>query len=103
MVADVFFVSNWPQRLWALRRRRRGAGHGVSRGRVGGRGAGHSGGRRSYWYGPGPLWTAAHHRIPMLIMMHDNRLSDTELTDIHAYLASRPAPPSLKDIPPFNQ
>jgi hypothetical protein len=39
----------------------------------------------------------------MLIMMHDNRLSDTELTDIHAYLASRPAPPSLKDIPPFNQ
>jgi len=24
-------------------------------------------------YGPGALWTAAHHRIPMLIMMHINR------------------------------
>jgi mono/diheme cytochrome c family protein len=28
-------------------------------------------------------------------------VSDAELTDIHAYLASRPAPP--KDIPLLNQ
>jgi ubiquinol-cytochrome c reductase cytochrome c subunit len=30
-------------------------------------------------------------------------ISDAELTDIHAYLASRPAPPPLKDIPLLNQ
>ena len=30
-------------------------------------------------------------------------VSDVELTDIHAYLSSRPAPPPLKDIPLLNQ
>ena len=30
-------------------------------------------------------------------------LSDAELTDIHAYLSSRRAPPPLKDIPLLNQ
>ena len=30
-------------------------------------------------------------------------VSDAELTDIHAYLASRPAPPPLKDVPLLNQ
>jgi ubiquinol-cytochrome c reductase cytochrome c subunit len=30
-------------------------------------------------------------------------VSDADLTDIHAYLASRPAPPPLKDIPLLNQ
>ena len=30
-------------------------------------------------------------------------VSDQELTDIRAYLASRPAPPPLKDIPLLNQ
>jgi len=30
-------------------------------------------------------------------------VSDQELADIHAYLASRPAPPPLKDIPLLNQ
>ena len=30
-------------------------------------------------------------------------LSDADLTDIHAYLSSRPAPPALKDIPLLNQ
>ena len=30
-------------------------------------------------------------------------ISDADLTDIHAYLASRPAPPPLKDIPLLNQ
>ena len=30
-------------------------------------------------------------------------VSDADLTDIHAYLSSRPAPPPLKDIPLLNQ
>jgi ubiquinol-cytochrome c reductase cytochrome c subunit len=30
-------------------------------------------------------------------------VSDAELTDIHAYLSSRPAPKPLKDIPLLNQ
>jgi len=30
-------------------------------------------------------------------------VSDAELADVHAYLASRPAPPPLKDIPLLNQ
>ena len=30
-------------------------------------------------------------------------ISDAELADIRAYLASRPAPPPLKDIPLLNQ
>jgi mono/diheme cytochrome c family protein len=30
-------------------------------------------------------------------------ISDAELTDIHAFLASVPAPPPLKDIPLLNQ
>ncbi len=30
-------------------------------------------------------------------------VSDADLTDIHAYLSSRPAPPALKDVPLLNQ
>ena len=30
-------------------------------------------------------------------------VSDADLTDVHAYLSSRPAPPALKDIPLLNQ
>jgi len=30
-------------------------------------------------------------------------ISDADLTDIHAYLASIPDPPAVKDIPLLNQ
>ncbi|HLH25818.1 MAG TPA: thiamine pyrophosphate-binding protein [Chloroflexota bacterium] len=30
-------------------------------------------------YGPGALWTAAHHRIPILIIMHNNRAYHQEM------------------------
>jgi hypothetical protein len=30
-------------------------------------------------------------------------VTDAELTDIHAFLASVPAPPAVKDIPLLNQ
>jgi mono/diheme cytochrome c family protein len=32
-----------------------------------------------------------------------NQVTDAELTDIHAYLASIPPPPAVKDIPLLNQ
>jgi thiamine pyrophosphate-dependent acetolactate synthase large subunit-like protein len=30
-------------------------------------------------YGPGVLWTAAHHKIPILIVMHNNRAYHQEV------------------------
>ena len=30
-------------------------------------------------YAPGALWTAAHHRIPMLLVMHNNRAYHMEV------------------------
>ena len=30
-------------------------------------------------YAPGPLWTAAHHRIPLLLVMHNNRAYHQEV------------------------
>jgi thiamine pyrophosphate-dependent acetolactate synthase large subunit-like protein len=30
-------------------------------------------------YAPGALWTAAHHRIPMLLVMHNNRAYHQEV------------------------
>src|ERR1700730_2805804 len=34
-------------------------------------------------YAPGVLWTAAHHRIPMLFVMHNNRAYHQEVMHIH--------------------
>ena len=33
-------------------------------------------------YAPGALWTAAHHRIPMLLVMHNNRAYHQEIMHI---------------------
>lgn len=33
-------------------------------------------------YQPGALWTAAHHRIPMLTVMHNNRAYNTEVMEV---------------------
>ena len=33
-------------------------------------------------YAPGPLWTAAHHRIPVLLVMHNNRAYHQEVMHI---------------------
>ena len=32
-----------------------------------------------FMYSPGALWTAAHHRVPMLMVMHNNRAYNQEL------------------------
>ena len=82
------FVSQWPHRLWNFDEHYRylgvGAGGGVGYGlpaAVGAALANKTLGRFSvniqcdgdFMYANGALWTAAHHRIPLLTVMHNNR------------------------------
>jgi thiamine pyrophosphate-dependent acetolactate synthase large subunit-like protein len=82
------FISNWPHRLWPFTRTYQylgyGAGGGVGYGlpaAVGAALANKALGRFSvniqcdgdFMYANGALWTAAHHRIPLLTVMHNNR------------------------------
>jgi thiamine pyrophosphate-dependent acetolactate synthase large subunit-like protein len=82
------FVSSWPHRLWDIDEHYRylgiGAGGGVGYGlpaAVGAALANKELGRFSvniqcdgdFMYANGALWTAAHHRIPLLTVMHNNR------------------------------
>ena len=86
--ASEAFISNWPHRLWNFDRHYRylgyGAGGGVGYGlpaAVGAALANKALGRFSvniqcdgdFMYANGALWTAAHHRIPLLTVMHNNR------------------------------
>jgi len=87
-VSDTNFASSWPQRLWDMDRPYRfigaSGGYGVgyaAPAAVGAALANRKRGRLSVsiqndgdlMYGPGVLWTAAHHRIPLLSVMHNNR------------------------------
>ena len=97
LVSDSFWVSNWPQRLWDMNK------HYHYIGGAGGEGVGYLAGatvgaalaNKKYnrlsvsiqsdgdlMYGPGALWTAAHHRIPMLILMHNNRAYHQEIMQL---------------------
>ena len=82
------FQSYWPTRLWAMDRHYRHiggpGGYGVGYGApaaVGAALANKALGRFTVniqsdgdlMYAPGVLWTAAHHRIPLLSVMHNNR------------------------------
>jgi len=86
--ASEAFVSNWPHRLWDFDEHYRylgiGAGGGVGYGlpaAVGAALANKALGRFSvniqcdgdFMYANGALWTAAHHQIPLLSVMHNNR------------------------------
>jgi thiamine pyrophosphate-dependent acetolactate synthase large subunit-like protein len=86
--ASPMFVSNWPHRLWRIDRHYQylgvSAGGGVGYGlpaAVGAALANKKLGRFSvniqcdgdFMYANGALWTAAHHRIPLLTVMHNNR------------------------------
>ena len=82
------FIGNWPSRLWKMDkfhhhiggRGGEGMGYGLSAA-VGAALANRTHGRLSiniqtdgdFNYAPGVLWTAAHHRIPLLTIMHNNR------------------------------
>lgn len=90
-------VSNWPQRLWPVNRPYRyvrgggAAAIGASIGIATGIALAHRDQGRitvniqtdgDLLYAPGALWTAAHHRIPLLSVMHNNRAYHQETMHI---------------------
>jgi acetolactate synthase-1/2/3 large subunit len=96
-VSDGFFVSRWPLRLWSFDKHYQfigGAGaYGVGYGApaaVGAALANRKYGRLSVniqndgdlMFAPGVLWTAAHHRIPILNIMHNNRAYHQEVMEV---------------------
>jgi thiamine pyrophosphate-dependent acetolactate synthase large subunit-like protein len=91
------FVSNWPMRLWNFDKPYRhtgsagGAGVGyVAPAAMGVALANKKHGRLTVniqtdgdlMYAPGVLWTAAHHRIPLLNVMHNNRAYHQEQMEV---------------------
>jgi acetolactate synthase-1/2/3 large subunit len=88
LVSDASFVSNWPLRLWNVDKPYRfsgaSGGYGVGYGAPASAGAALA--NRKYGrlsvsiqndgdllYAPGVLWTAAHHHLPLLSVVHNNR------------------------------
>jgi thiamine pyrophosphate-dependent acetolactate synthase large subunit-like protein len=94
LVSDLTFVSWWPLRMWDFDKHYQyigghgayGIGYGAPAA-VGAALANKKHGRLTVNiqcdgdlnYAPGVLWTAAHHRIPMLNIMHNNRAYHQEL------------------------
>jgi len=97
LVSDVPFVSRWPLRLWGFDKHYQylggsggaGVGYGAPAA-VGAALANRKRGRLSVsiqndgdlMYAPAVLWTAAHHRIPLLSVMHNNRAYHQELMHV---------------------
>jgi acetolactate synthase-1/2/3 large subunit len=94
LVSHVNFVSNWPRRLWNFDKHYQfiggsgGAGEGYNLpASVGAALANKKHGRFSVsiqndgdlMYSNGVLWTAAHHKIPLLSVMHNNRAYHQEV------------------------
>jgi acetolactate synthase I/II/III large subunit len=94
LVSATTFVSRWPQRLWDFDKHYQylgnAGGYGVGYGApaaVGAALANRKYGRLTVniqndgdlMYAPGVLWTAAHHGIPMLNIMHNNRAYHQEV------------------------
>ena len=94
LVSESYFMSSWPMRLWTFDKHYQyigghgayGIGYGAPAA-VGAALANKKYGRISVNfqcdgdlnYAPGVLWTAAHHRIPLLSIMHNNRAYHQEL------------------------
>jgi acetolactate synthase-1/2/3 large subunit len=97
LVSDTFWVSNWPLKLWDFTK------HYQFIGGAGGEGVGYLApaalgaalankkyGRLSVsiqsdgdlMMANGVLWTAAHHRIPLLTVMHNNRAYHQEIMQL---------------------
>jgi acetolactate synthase I/II/III large subunit len=102
LVSDVTFISNWPLRMWDFTKHYQfigwsgayGIGYGAPAA-VGAALANRKHGRLSVNiqcdgdlnYAPAVLWTAAHHKIPLLTIMHNNRAYHQErmyVTDMAA-------------------
>jgi thiamine pyrophosphate-dependent acetolactate synthase large subunit-like protein len=94
LVSPVDFVSRWPLRLWSFDKHHQflggsgGAGVGYGAPAAVGAALAHKAQGRlavsiqadgDLMYAPGVLWTAAHHRIPLLSVMHNNRAYHQEL------------------------
>ncbi|HLY15753.1 MAG TPA: thiamine pyrophosphate-dependent enzyme [Bryobacteraceae bacterium] len=91
------FVSNWPFRLWKFDKPYHhigssggaGIGYGAPAA-VGAALANRKHGRLTVniqsdgdlMYAPGVLWTAAHHRVPLLTVMHNNRAYHQEVMQV---------------------
>jgi thiamine pyrophosphate-dependent acetolactate synthase large subunit-like protein len=97
LVSSTGFVSRWPQRLWAFEKHYQyiGAqgGYGIgynAPAAVGAALANRKHGRLTVsiqcdgdlMYGSGILWTAAHHQIPLLTVMHNNRAYHQEVMQV---------------------
>jgi len=97
LVSSTTFVNRWPQRLWSFDKHYQyiggqggaGIGYGAPAA-VGAALANRKYGRLSVniqcdgdlMYAPGVLWTAAHHRIPLLSVMHNNRAYHQEVMQV---------------------
>jgi thiamine pyrophosphate-dependent acetolactate synthase large subunit-like protein len=96
-VSDPFWVSNWPLKLWDFTKHYQfiggAGGEGVgylAPATVGAALANRKHGRVSVsiqsdgdlMYANGVLWTAAHHRIPLLMVMHNNRAYHQEIMQL---------------------
>jgi thiamine pyrophosphate-dependent acetolactate synthase large subunit-like protein len=97
LVSTIQFVSRWPMKLWNFDKYYQfiggSGGYGVGYGApsaVGAALANKKHGRISIniqcdgdlMYAPGVLWTAAHHRIPLLTVMHNNRAYHQEVMQV---------------------
>jgi acetolactate synthase I/II/III large subunit len=97
LVSEVGFFSSWPLRLWTFDKHYQfigaagGAGEGYNApASVGAALANRKHGRLSVniqcdgdlMYAPGVLWTAAHHHIPLLSVMHNNRAYHQEVMHV---------------------
>jgi thiamine pyrophosphate-dependent acetolactate synthase large subunit-like protein len=95
--SEALFVSNWPLKLWDMNKHyhyiggKGGAGIGYGApATLGAAVANKKHGRFTVniqtdgdmMYAPGVLWTASHHRIPILTLMHNNRAYHQEVMGI---------------------
>jgi len=97
LVSPIDFVSRWPMRLWAFDKPYQfiggsgGAGVGYGAPAAVGAALAHKKHGRiavniqadgDLMYAPGVLWTAAHHKIPLLSVMHNNRAYHQEVMHV---------------------
>jgi thiamine pyrophosphate-dependent acetolactate synthase large subunit-like protein len=97
LVSPIEFVSRWPMRLWSFDKPYQfigaagGAGVGYGAPAAVGAALAHKKHGRivvniqadgDLMYAPGVLWTAAHHKIPLLSVMHNNRAYHQEVMHI---------------------
>jgi thiamine pyrophosphate-dependent acetolactate synthase large subunit-like protein len=104
LVSEPFFQGYWPHRLWVMNRPEHylggSGGYGVGYAAPGAVGAalGFRGTGRicvnlqpdgDLLYAPGVLWTAAHHRIPLLFIVHNNRAYHQEVMQVQKMALQR--------------